>query len=60
MAKKYMGMIEDRLQKRLAENAIEYISGVCDVHNQLRVRKQPGGFGQSGEVREKITPGEQG
>ncbi|HEX3235859.1 MAG TPA: BON domain-containing protein [Gemmatimonadales bacterium] len=37
------GMVEDRHAKRLAEDLAERVSGVIDVHNQLRVRQ---GIGQ--------------
>ena len=33
------GKVEDRHQKRLAEDLVERISGVNDVHNQLKVDK---------------------
>lgn len=33
------GMVEDRRQKRLAEDLIESLSGVRDVHNELTVNK---------------------
>ena len=32
------GVVEDRRTKRMAEDAIEEIAGVDDVHNQLKVR----------------------
>lgn len=32
------GMVEDRNQKRMAEDSAEAVSGVMDVHNQLRTR----------------------
>ncbi|HEX5061610.1 MAG TPA: BON domain-containing protein [Kofleriaceae bacterium] len=31
------GTVEDRYQKRMAENCAECVSGVKDVHNQLRI-----------------------
>ena len=34
------GKVEDRHQKRLAEDLAEHCSGVNDVHNQLKVDKQ--------------------
>jgi hypothetical protein len=32
------GVVEDRYMKRLAEDCVERVSGVRDVHNQLRIR----------------------
>jgi osmotically-inducible protein OsmY len=32
------GVVEDRYMKRLAEECVERVSGVRDVHNQLRIR----------------------
>jgi hypothetical protein len=32
------GVVEDRRTKRMAEDAIEDVTGVDDVHNQLKVR----------------------
>lgn len=40
------GTVSDRMQKRRAEETVEYLRGVKDVHNQLRV--QQGQYGQSG------------
>lgn len=34
------GFVNDREQKRSAENAVEYLSGVEDIFNELRVRNQ--------------------
>lgn len=31
------GTVDDRYQKRAAEDAIEHVSGVRDVHNQIRI-----------------------
>jgi hypothetical protein len=31
------GMVEDRIQKRLAEDVIEAVGGVTDIQNQLRI-----------------------
>lgn len=36
------GMVDDRNQKRLAEDVAESCSGVTDVHNQLRVERGRG------------------
>jgi hypothetical protein len=33
------GSVEDRQQKRLAEDAIENLPGVRDVNNQVRVKR---------------------
>lgn len=40
------GTIEDRHAKRLAEDVAEQVSGVTEVHNQLRLREQQGGQGR--------------
>ena len=32
-----LGFVSSRADKRLAENIVESVSGVGDVHNQLRV-----------------------
>jgi len=39
-----VGLVRERAEKRMAEDAVEQISGVREVHNQLRVG--PGGSGQ--------------
>jgi osmotically-inducible protein OsmY len=44
-----IGVVQERPQKRMAEDAAEDVSGVREVHNQLRV--SPGGSGQDREVR---------
>jgi len=52
------GTIEDRLQKRLAEDLVETVFGVLDVQNQLRVEQtQWSQFQQSGtgSEREEFT-----
>jgi hypothetical protein len=36
------GVVDDRLQKRLAEDLADGVPGVIDVHNRLRIRRQPG------------------
>jgi hypothetical protein len=33
------GTVEDRYFKRLAEDIVESVSGVTDIHNQIRIRK---------------------
>jgi len=42
------GEVADRRTKRMAEEAIESIAGVRDVHNQLRVRQGPGQAARAG------------
>jgi hypothetical protein len=44
------GAVSDRSDKRRAEDLIEQVSGVRDVHNHLRVSRQEeaGGVGRSG------------
>ena len=44
-----VGVVRERPEKRMAEDAAEQVSGVREVHNQLRVT--PGGSGQ--EPRER-------
>jgi osmotically-inducible protein OsmY len=44
------GTVRDRQMKRLSEDAVENLSGVKEVHNQLRV--QPEGKGQEGKSEE--------
>jgi BON domain-containing protein len=39
-----IGVVRERSEKRMAEDAVDQISGVREVHNQLRV--SPGGSGQ--------------
>src|SRR5262249_33835225 len=36
-----IGTIEDRRMKRLAEDCVEAVPGVKDVHNQLRIGEPP-------------------
>jgi len=48
------GTVEDRWQKRMIEDAIEDVSGVKDVNNQLRVQQRTGqqsGTGQNNLAR---------
>jgi hypothetical protein len=49
------GSVENRDQKRMAEDAIEDIPGVQGVHNQLRVRQ-----GLIAQIKDALTPGDQG
>jgi BON domain-containing protein len=44
-----IGLVPDRPQKRMAEDAAEQVSGVREVHNQLRV--SPGASGQEPQGR---------
>ena len=44
-----IGVVPDRPQKRMAEDAAEQVSGVREVHNQLRVSQ--GGTGQDSQGR---------
>jgi hypothetical protein len=37
------GTVEDRAEKRLAEDAIDTIPGVWDIHNRLTLRSRPSG-----------------
>jgi osmotically-inducible protein OsmY len=44
------GTVNSRREKRLAEEAVEHLSGVKDVHNQLRVSQQQGNGGSQQET----------
>jgi hypothetical protein len=44
-----IGVVRERPEKRMAEDAAEQVSGVREVHNQLRV--SPGGSGQEPQGR---------
>ena len=44
-----VGIVRERPEKRMAEDAAEQVSGVREVHNQLRV--SPGGSGEDRETR---------
>jgi hypothetical protein len=46
------GTVEERRDKRLAEDIVERVSGVTDVHNQVRVRK---GLGE--KISQMLTGG---
>jgi len=51
------GMVRDRHDKRLAEDLVDEVSGVREVHNQIRV-SQPGsdaGQGQQQQQRYRIA-----
>ncbi len=45
------GTVEDRQAKRLAEEVVETVSGVKEVHNQLRVQPQFAGTEQNREQK---------
>lgn len=47
------GAIEDRRMKRLAEDCVEAVPGVKDVHNQLRIGEPPIGADRSGQAADK-------
>jgi osmotically-inducible protein OsmY len=49
------GFVDDRQQKRMAEDLAEQISGVRDVHNQLRVHEH--GQSSTGNESESTTNG---
>ena len=42
------GMVDSRQAKRMAEEAVETVSGVKEVHNNLRVQHSPYGQGSQG------------
>jgi hypothetical protein len=42
------GTVDERRAKRLAEEVVEDVRGVVDVHNQLRVRPQASGMATAG------------
>ena len=52
------GSVEDRQMKRLAEEVVESVRGVKDVHNQLRVSQggQSGAAGSQGAPAAMNTP----
>lgn len=52
------GTVADRAEKRMAEDAIDDISGVADVNNQVRVRQQSSSSSSSssGSSMETLTP----
>lgn len=45
------GMVGSRREKRLAEDLVDRVSGVRDVHNQLRVRQEGQYGGQMGRTQ---------
>ena len=51
------GMVENRRQKRMAEDAAESVSGVEDVNNQLKLRNQSWNRGESGMSQQQVRPG---
>jgi osmotically-inducible protein OsmY len=36
------GYVPDRQAKRLAEDIVDFVAGVKDVHNQIRIRGRSG------------------
>ena len=53
------GTVDDRRQKRLAEDIADGVSGVVDVQNQLNIRNRNRTFGQGGMGNRQIRPGMQ-
>lgn len=51
------GWVADREQKRLAEDLADGVPGVIDVHNRIRIHRQPG-VGTEELVREGRAPDE--
>jgi hypothetical protein len=51
------GTVDDRHTKRMAEEIAENVSGVKDVHNQLRVQAQAGGSEQQSGQRSTAGAG---
>lgn len=51
------GLVENRRQKRMAEDAAESVSGVEDVNNQLKLRNQSRNRGESGMSQGQVRPG---
>jgi osmotically-inducible protein OsmY len=49
------GAIEDRRMKRLAEDCVEAVPGVKDVHNQLRVGAAPAAADRSGQAPDRAA-----
>lgn len=49
------GTVRDRQQKRWAEETVEHLRGVRDIHNQIRV--QQGNQGGMGSLGNTSTPG---
>ena len=45
------GTVADRMQKRLAEDLVDAVPGVIDVHNLLRIRRAPSAVGTAELVR---------
>ncbi len=48
------GNVSSRREKRLAEDIVDSVSGVTDVHNQLKVEKKP----QNKQRKEQLRPGQ--
>jgi len=51
------GTVNDRYAKRIAEEISENVSGVKDVHNQLRVQSQAGGHAQEQQTGQHSMTG---
>lgn len=57
------GMVENRRQKRMAEDAVESVSGVEDVNNELKIRNRDWNRGEgamtgmSGITPQQVRPG---
>ena len=53
------GIVEDRRQKRIAEDVAESVSGVEDVNNQLKIKNRRWNRGQSGmnAMKGQVRPG---
>jgi osmotically-inducible protein OsmY len=49
------GAIEDRRMKRLAEDCVEAVPGVKDVHNQLRIGEPSNAAERSGQAADKAA-----
>jgi osmotically-inducible protein OsmY len=49
------GTIEDRRMKRLAEDCVEAVPGVKDVHNQLRIGAPPAGAERGGQTADRAA-----
>jgi osmotically-inducible protein OsmY len=53
------GMVDSRRTKRLAEDVIEHVSGIQDVHNRLRVQGQQRHMGDQGQDYTGSVPTEE-
>jgi hypothetical protein len=50
------GWVDDRDQKRLAEDIADRVPGVLDVHNRVRVRRRFGGMNPEDESERRQPP----